>query len=356
MPPVTRAAKKALSSRLAQFTSTTSAWGENNLRVCVTNYFKMSKSRRPYSKRMHFSIEHEIAFAQCLVNLHRKREISVNNISSYVVPHVQRLFQENYETHYKTDTLRAKYYAFRDTTKLYIAFKRRGTGMGWDSQNYTFLMDDSQWRELEQVNKKFLKFKDRSCFVYHLLEEVFLSQGATGDFSSGFDTSPPNSEEERRMEIASRGSTGKGPVVDISSDHDVPILQPKKVKAKKGKGKRKSGASNSESPIPCPSGGSADTYFQLLDGLQSHVSKRRSCSTSSSVSSPSKNAPPPASKEDEMKRALEPLFAMELEYEVKLLVADILKNGLRPCHLVHSQDGRGTIEVHKAPRVLSPDA
>lgn len=60
--------------------------------------------------------------------------------------------------------------------------------------------------------------------------------------------------------------------------------------------------------------------------MQCLVTKRRSCSTSTSVSSPSNNAPPPALKDDEMKRALEPLYAMDLDYEVKLLVADILKN------------------------------
>lgn len=155
---------------------------------------------------------------------------------------------------------------------------------------------------------------------------MFHSQGATGGFSYGFDTSPINSEEERRMEMASRGSTGKEPAVHISSEEEGPVQQAKKGKEKKGKGKRKSGVSNIESPIPCPSGGSTDTYFQLLDGLQSLVSKRKSCSTSSSVSSSTKNAPPFASKEDEMKRALEPLYAMDLHYEVKLRVADILKN------------------------------
>ena len=83
--------------------------------------------------------------------MHRASEIRDNNIGSYVVPEIQQQLNCQFGTSFTRDSIRAKYYALRELTKLYIAFKRRETGLGWDSQNFTWLMDDSKWAELAQV-------------------------------------------------------------------------------------------------------------------------------------------------------------------------------------------------------------
>ena len=103
------------------------------------------------SKSFNFSKQHEIAFAHHLLNIHRAREIKDNNISSFVVPEIQRQLNCQYGTVFTFDSIRAKYYALQKLTKLYIAFKRRGTGLGWDSQKFTWLMDNSKWAKMEQV-------------------------------------------------------------------------------------------------------------------------------------------------------------------------------------------------------------
>ena len=118
--------------------------------ICVW-LIKMRKQRRhPEKERCNYSRQHEIQFANHLVEMHRQGEIR-DNISSYVVPEIQRRLNGQYGTSFTEDSIRGKYYALRGETKLYISFKRRGTGMGWDSQKFTWLMDDSQWAAMEQV-------------------------------------------------------------------------------------------------------------------------------------------------------------------------------------------------------------
>ncbi|XP_071924354.1 uncharacterized protein [Coffea arabica] len=115
-----------------------------------------------------------------------------------------------------------------------LTISRRGTGMGWDSTNYTFMMDDGCWADLLQVNKGYGRFYDRSCLVFYLLEAVFMNQGATGDYSPQHELSPLNSEEELEMENAMRGARGKDFVDVGSSDEDVTMPS-----TRKGKGKGK---------------------------------------------------------------------------------------------------------------------
>ena len=47
------------------------------------------------------------------------------------------------------DSIRGKYYAMRELIKLYISLKRREARLDWDSQHYTFLINDDKWREME---------------------------------------------------------------------------------------------------------------------------------------------------------------------------------------------------------------
>nr|XP_027092699.1 uncharacterized protein LOC113713224 [Coffea arabica]XP_027092700.1 uncharacterized protein LOC113713224 [Coffea arabica] len=150
----------------------------------------MRKQRRNQGEEhLYFSRQHEIDFANHFVNMHRASEIRDNNISVYVVPEIHRRLNGQYSTSFSFDSIRAKFYALRELTKLYIAFKRRGTGLGWDSQKFTWLMDNSKWAKMEQVNPKFVKFQN-DCTVYHLLEEVFVNQGATETSALVSRTSP----------------------------------------------------------------------------------------------------------------------------------------------------------------------
>lgn len=109
----------------------------------------MCKQRQGYCERIHFSKEQELSFAQYLVTMHLESKISANTISSYMVPEIVRHFRKDHGVSFPQDSIRGKYYALRDATKLYMSFKRRGIRMGWDSQNYTFMMDDPRWTELQ---------------------------------------------------------------------------------------------------------------------------------------------------------------------------------------------------------------
>ncbi|CDP13854.1 unnamed protein product [Coffea canephora] len=100
--------------------------------------------------------------------MHRANEIKDNNIGSYMVPEIQQRLNGQYGTSFTSDSIRAKYYALRELAKLYIAFKRREKGLGWDSQNFTWLMDDSKWAELARMTapsttclRKFLSTKEQ---------------------------------------------------------------------------------------------------------------------------------------------------------------------------------------------------
>lgn len=322
MPAVTRCARKALKEEGRRRTrSTNSAWGENNLRLCISNYLKMSNPSREYSERMNFSEEHERAFAEYLVQLHLEGTISPANISTYVVPEVARSLCKDFGVSYRHQIVWAKYYALRDSTKLYTSFKQKGTGMGWDTQKYTFIMDDPRWNDLQQMNKNFKKFKKKDCYIFHILEDVFRGQGASGDFSSGFESSPRNSAEELEMEKAARDARGKGAAEKTSSDDAVKV-----VCLKKGKGKRKSGDISSDSPIPCPSGPTAGRYNRIFDSLESLVLKKRTSSTSTSATSPSKDSPPRASSKSAFEVALQQLVGLGLEWTVHEKVAAILLN------------------------------
>ncbi|XP_027086969.1 uncharacterized protein [Coffea arabica] len=148
-------------------------------------------------------------------------------------------------------------------------------------------MDDNKWVKMEQVNPKFVKFQN-DCSVYHLLEEVFVNQGAAGDFSSNFENDHRTSAEEQDMETAARCARGKGRSNYVDDNADVEVIGAKEEKGKKGKGKRKSGDCSSSSPMSTTSGSVTDRYLRALDTIESLVSRKKSSSMSVSVSSPTK--------------------------------------------------------------------
>ncbi|CDP04251.1 unnamed protein product [Coffea canephora] len=229
----------------------------------------MRKQRRnPGGQKFYFTRKQEVEIANRLVSMHRASEIRENNIGSYVVPEIQQQLNCQFGTSFTWDSIRAKYYALRELTKLYIAFKRRETGLGWDSQNFTWLMDDSKWAELAQVNPKFLKFQD-DCTVYHLLEEVFVNQGTTGDFSAGFENEPRTSPEERYMENLARSSRGKGRSDAAHESVETELAWANEAKGRKGKGKRKLGDMSSGSPMSTASHSASDRYMKALDTIES---------------------------------------------------------------------------------------
>ena len=99
------------------------------------------------------------------------------------------------------------------------------------------------------MNKGYERFYDRLCLVFHLLEEVFMNQGTTGNFSAEHGVLPPNSQDELEMKNAVRRGRGKN-VVDIGpleEEEPVSATRKGKGKMKKGKGKRKSSDMSTES-------------------------------------------------------------------------------------------------------------
>ncbi|XP_071912792.1 uncharacterized protein [Coffea arabica] len=192
------------------------------------------------------------AIAQQLVHMHRNREIALEKITSHVVPQITTMLTETFGVVFPRDTVQSKYYALQNLTKLYMSFKKRDTGMGWDSTNYTFMMDDERWNRLLQVNPRYNRFYNRSRLVFHLLEEVFMNRGVTRHFSSRFVISPPNSADELKLENTARCSRGKGIVdIDLAGEEEaVHVPQKGKEKVKKGKGKRKSDDMSTESFFP----------------------------------------------------------------------------------------------------------
>ncbi|XP_071923008.1 uncharacterized protein [Coffea arabica] len=310
--------------------SSKSAQGENDLRLCITNYFKKTKMPKPkgtYKERNTFTPDMKIAMAQQLVNMHRNGEIAPHTIGSHVVPRITTMLTEIFGVAFPRDTIQQKYYALQNLTRLYMSFKRRGTGIGWDSTNYTFMMDDERWNHLLQVNPGYNRFYNRSCLLFHLLEEVFMNQGATGDFSSGFVVSPANSGDELELENAARRSRGKG-VVDIDSeDEEVAVHASRKgkEKVKKGKGKRKSWDMSTESFF-APSSPQFQKYIRVLDSIETHLSCKKSSGMTSSVFSPDKSKKPPVDDEDELKATLVDLCALHLDVNVCLKMADLLRN------------------------------
>ena len=119
--------------------------------LCILKRNKMKPSKGKYSKRNSFTSEHEFAFAEHLLHMHRNGEISSQNIGSHVIPEVTNMLLQRFGIPFPSNSIRSKYYALQSITRLYISFKKRGTGMGWDSTNYTFMMDDERWSQLVQV-------------------------------------------------------------------------------------------------------------------------------------------------------------------------------------------------------------
>ena len=62
--------------------------------------------------------------------MHRKGEITPTTIGSHVIPEVMATLNATFGTYFPKNAIRSKYYALQSLTKLYISFKRRGTGMG----------------------------------------------------------------------------------------------------------------------------------------------------------------------------------------------------------------------------------
>ena len=96
-----------------------------------------------YSKHNTFPKQHEIAFAQYLVNMHKKGGITLHNIFSHLVLQIVRSLNDFYDISYSCKTIRIKYYVLQKLAKLYISFKRKSTSMGWYPNNYIFVMDDT---------------------------------------------------------------------------------------------------------------------------------------------------------------------------------------------------------------------
>ncbi|XP_027097874.2 uncharacterized protein [Coffea arabica] len=212
--------------------------------------------------------------------MHRMGEITPNNIGSHAIPEVMATLNATFGTSFPKITIRSKYYALQSLTRLYISFKRRGTGMGWDSSKYTLMMDDGRWADLLQVNSDFTRFYNRSCYVFHLLEEVFMNQGATGDYSGAHEESPLNTDEKLEMENAARSAKPSDVVNVGSSGEDVKLPSARKGKGKgkrnvtKEKKKRKSGGMSEDSFF---SGSSREfeQYMRVLDSIETKLSGKR---------------------------------------------------------------------------------
>ncbi|XP_071928017.1 uncharacterized protein [Coffea arabica] len=180
---------------------------------------------------------------------------------------------------------------------------------------------------MEQVNPKFVKFQN-DCSVYHLLEEVFVNQDATGDFNSGFENDPRTSAEEQDMETAARCARGKKRSDYADEDANVEVVRAKDEKGKKSKGKRKSGDCSSGSPISIASGSVTNRYLRALNIIESLVSQKKCSSMSVSVNSPTKHhSDRDRSKKSDYDVSMEQLWGLEnVAYVAKMAAAEILND------------------------------
>nr|XP_027111811.1 uncharacterized protein LOC113730743 [Coffea arabica] len=180
---------------------------------------------------------------------------------------------------------------------------------------------------MEQVNPKFVKFQN-DYSVYHLLEEVFVNQDATGDFSSGFENDPRTSAEEQDMETTARCAQEKKRSDYADEDADVEVAGAKDEKGKKSKGKRKSGDCSSGSPMSIASGSVTNRYLRALDTIESLVSRKKCSSMSVSVSSPTKHrSGRDRSKKSDYDVSMEQLWGLEnVAYVTKMAAAETLND------------------------------
>lgn len=201
--------------------------------------------------------------------MHRDGKITPHNISSHVVPEIARHLYEFYGTSYPRKTIRAKYYALK--TWLSFISHLRGKALVLAG---ILINSPLSWMLAggRSCCRNYWKFKDKSCFIYHILEEVFATQGASGEFSSGLELSPCNSDKELLMENSARPSRGKGRVESDPSDEDAQLVGQKKRKCKKAKGKQKSGDMSSDIPFPGASPLQPQRYNWLLDSIETLVS------------------------------------------------------------------------------------
>ena len=91
------------------------------------------------------------------------------------------------------------------------------------------------------------------------------------------------------METTARLARGKGSRSSRDEEAEIEVRGPKEAKGKGGKGKRKSGDGSGCSPMSTASGSVTDRYLRVCESIESLVSRKKSSSTSASVSSPDKN-------------------------------------------------------------------
>ena len=96
-------------------------------------------------------------------------EITLHNISSHLVLKIVKILNDFYDISYSCKTIRAKYYALQKLVKLYISFKKKGASMGWNADNYTFVMDDAHWSDLFQIRSNSYLFDYKSVCILLLL-------------------------------------------------------------------------------------------------------------------------------------------------------------------------------------------
>ncbi|XP_027147815.1 uncharacterized protein LOC113748453 [Coffea eugenioides] len=301
MPPRTRSISRV--EKLILPDPVSIAWsecGENDLKLCITNYFKCKKPMAgkvgsSRQGRAQFPMERELEFAEYLVEFKRANRMNKGNLKSEVFPAIVDKFAKK-GCHFDPTQIKAKYYALRHLTQEYNRMRLRVTGAGWDPLLQTVIMDESKWQAVIKENPSFKTYHNKDCRVFYILSEVFDKMDAQGRYARDSNQPPVdiNDEIRVRQSQAYDNMGGQGTEhVDLTDDIIPPMQSIGKSDAKhskgKGKGKRKTLESSSAKDGDPPPGLSRSSYNNVISWMDATFASDRS--TSQSVDAP---PPPPA--------------------------------------------------------------
>ncbi|XP_071908975.1 uncharacterized protein [Coffea arabica] len=147
--PISRVGKLILP---VSVTTTWSECGENDIQLCITNYFKRKKPMAgkvgsSRQDRAQFPMERELEFAEYLVELKRANRMNKGNLKSEVFPAIVDQFAKN-GYHFDESQIKAKYYSLRHLTQKYNRMRLRVIGAGWDPLLQTVTMDEIKWQDV----------------------------------------------------------------------------------------------------------------------------------------------------------------------------------------------------------------
>ncbi|XP_071933140.1 uncharacterized protein [Coffea arabica] len=285
MPPRTRSISRV--GKLKLPVSVTTAWsecGENDLQLCITNYFKRKKPMAgkvgsSRQGRAQFPMERKVEFAEYLVELKRANRINKGNLKSEVFPAIVDKFAKK-GCHFDISQIKAKYYALHHQTQEYNRMRMRVTGAEWDPLLQTVTMDEIKWQDVIKENPSFETYHNKDCRVFYILSEVFDKMDAQGRYARDSNQPPVDINDEIR---ARQGQAFSNINLQVNWEIGCPTFK------RQRQGKRKTPESSSAKDGDLPPGLSRTSYNNAISWMDATFASDRS--TSQSVDAP---PPPPA--------------------------------------------------------------